>query len=245
MKVKTLSALAGLGGALIMTGSANASYQGLSIVSSQQVVQGVMRNTYRIYALCSDPNDFITAVSGSPTLGNLVIESRNAGDTGAGSAFFNHIVGGLTSPSVALIMAYPPVAFDTFVTIGVAIADQGSGPGDQTGLSPDFGLLTGNLAGPSISTNNAGWFTAGPVPQGMAGYLGDGDPLLRVLIAQLTVSSTSHVRGTVAISGVNNNPLAGGQSFTVSGQTFNSIPAPGAIALLGLAGLVGSRRRRG
>src|SRR5438105_3612353 len=120
MKVKTLSALAGLGGALIMTGEASASYTGLSVTSS---VAGT-RTVYRVYALCSDAGDYITAVSGSPTLGNLVILSRNSNDTAAGSNFYNPLGGGATAPSASTISQSPTVAFDTFVDIGVAIADQ-------------------------------------------------------------------------------------------------------------------------
>jgi hypothetical protein len=65
-----------------------------------------------------------------------------------------------------------------------------------------------------------------------------------VLAMQLTVNTGNHVRGTVAIQGVNNNPLAGGMTFvTLANQTFNSfVPAPGALAIFALAGLVGARR---
>lgn len=51
-----------------------------------------------------------------------------------------------------------------------------------------------DIAGASI-----GWR---PVEQGRAGWLGAGDAALRVLIMQLTVSSTSGVRGTVNIAGL-------------------------------------------
>jgi len=241
MKVKTLSALAGLGGALIMTGSASANYLGLSVVQGTGSVGGVLRNVYRVYANFSDPNDYLTAVSGSPTLGNMVIQSRNAADSGAGSNFVNVTGGGSTAPSAYQLTQTPEAAFDSFVTIGVSVSDQAPG-GDTTGLSPGFTGIANGIN--QINSNNAGWFTTGPQEQGRAGFAGDGDPLLRVLIAQLTVSSTSQVKGTVAISGVNNAGLLPPAAFTVSGQTFNSAPAPGALALLGMAGLVGARRRR-
>lgn len=252
MKVKTLSALAGLGGALIMTTSASAAYTGLSVVSSLGAPLG--RITYRVYANFSDANDYVTVVNGSPTGSTMVIQSRNITDTGVGGNFFNptpsagaptpiQVNGGFdanTNPIAPIANA----AFETFFTIGVGAGQAGTGPlganvtGNQS-MPADF------ITGTSYSDANAGWFTNGPVEQGRAGWLGDGDAQLRVLIMQLVVSSTSHVRGTVNLSGVNNfGDLAGGTSFTLSGQTFNSIPGPGALALLGLAGLVGSRRRR-
>jgi hypothetical protein len=244
MKLKTMSALAGLGGALVLTSSATATYSGLSVASGQAVVGGTLRNVYRVYAMFSDPNDYLTAVSGTPTLGNLVVQSRNANDTGAGSNFVNVLGGGATAPGAYYIGQNADVAYDTFVTIGISVAEQGSQPSpappDYTGLAPGFSGI-GNVN--QIATNNGGWFSPGPTEQGRAGYAGDGDAQLRVLIMQLTVSSTSIVRGTVAISGVNANGLLPPTSFTMSGQIFG-VPTPGVLALLGVAGVIGSRRRR-
>jgi MYXO-CTERM domain-containing protein len=242
VKIGKLGILTGIGGALIMTGSASANYVSLQTTSQAQVVGGINRTVWRVYALCTDPNDYITAVSGSPTLGNLVVQSRNLLDTAAGSNFVNVAGGGATAPSqYAIDTSGADVRWDSFVTIGVSIKDQAPGGNDQTGLSPGFSGIGNGIN--QINTDNAGWFTPGPQEQGRAGFLGDGDPLLRVLIMQLTVSSTSIVKGTVAISGQNNNGLTP-VSFTVAGQTFGPVPAPGALALLGMAGLVGSRRRR-
>jgi hypothetical protein len=195
--------------------NAAAVYTGLQMTSQQHVFGGQLVNIFRVYAGFNDPNDYLTAVSGSPTLGPLVILSRNANDTGSGSNFINDEFGSdLTFPAIGS------------AAIGTSFP------------LPEF------IVGNSFMVTNGGWFTPGPVEEGRAGYTGDGDPLLRVLMMQLTVSSTSNVRGTVAISGMNNNPLAGGQSFTVIGQTFNSIPAPGALPLVGFAALITARRRR-
>jgi hypothetical protein len=239
MKVKTLSALAGLGGALIATSSASANYTGLQVTSASATGG---RIAYRVWAVFTDPNDYLTAISGSPTAGNMNIQVRNLTDSGVGSNFFNPLGGGATAPTPSAISQNPQVLDDTFVTIGVARSQDAPGGLDGTGLSPGFGGF-GNIN--SINTDNAGWFTAGPVEQGRAGYTGDGDNLLRVLCMQLTVSSTSAVKGTIVVSGVNANGLAPA-SFTVGGQTFAGgfVPGPGALAILGLAGLVGTRRRR-
>jgi hypothetical protein len=92
---------------------------------------------------------------------------------------------------------------------------------------------------------NANWFTPGPAAQGMAGNgvsLGGG--LWGVLTMQLTVNAGNHVRGTIAIGGVNNSPLAGGTTFqTMADQTFNSFPGPGSLTTVVLAGVMSRRRR--
>src|SRR5690349_21269538 len=123
MKVKTLSALAGLGGALIMTSSASASYQGLSVVSSLGAPLG--RITYRVYANFSDANDYLTVVNGSPTGSTMNIQSTLLNGTGVGSVFFNPVVSHGTAPTATEVFGDPnasptPIppnpnfAFDTF-----------------------------------------------------------------------------------------------------------------------------------
>jgi hypothetical protein len=235
MKHTMIVGLAGACAPLIAPSPAHANFIGLSL-SSQFATGG--RIAYRVYALFSNPNDYLTGVSGSPTLGNLIILSRNLTNTGPGSNFFNPPGGGATAPSQTAINSSAEIADDTFVTIGVSISNQAPGGVDQTGLSPGFtGIGTVN----QINTNNAGWFTPGPVEQGRAGFTGDGDQLLRVLMMQLTVTSTSQVFVDAAISGFNNTPN-GLVSFTVPHAGF--IPEPAMVAVMfGWLFLPGRRRR--
>jgi hypothetical protein len=254
MKVKTLSALAGLGGALIMSGESQAAYTGLSVELHTTVLQGAtVRSVYRVYANFTRGDDLVFSWNG-PTTDPISIESRNALDTAPGSNFFNPggPSAGSTAPSLAQINgnkttpAVPNIQWGTYATIGVNIADQGSGPTpdfpaiDQTALSPGFpDFITGN------SFNAAGAVFAAPQAgthsQGRADYAPDGDLLLRVQLMQLTVNAGDNVRGNLDLA----VQLQGsGSTVTFEDQTFNSIPAPGALALLGLAGLVGTRRRR-
>jgi hypothetical protein len=112
------------------------------------------------------------------------------------------------------------------------------------GLGPGFNLEQ-FIVGPEFIAANNGWFTAGPVAQGMAGngvQLPGG--LWGVLTMQLTVNAGNHVRGTVVVGGVNNNPLAGGTTFiATANQTFNSFPGPGGLMIVFLAGVMPRRRR--
>jgi hypothetical protein len=240
MKNHTRSFLTALGGALFATTGADAAYHGLTVHNAgNHLVNGINRTSYRVYAVFSDPGDFLTSVAGSPTLGNMVIQSCNASGTGPGGNFVNPVGGSATAPTFYAVGTQ--LEWDTFVTIGLASVPYGSI--DETGLSPGFNGI-GNTA--SFSSNNVGWFTAGPKPQGMAGNgLNLGGGLWGVLMMQLTVNAGNYVRGTVAVGGVHNTGQTGGTPFqTNADQTFWCIPTPGALALFALAGLGGVKSRR-
>jgi hypothetical protein len=229
---------------LSLAAPAQASFGGLSVNLVMGDPSG--RRTYIVYANFNNPNDYLTSVSGSPA-SPMIIQSRNSNDTGTGGLFFNpvtshgtaptsaEIFGGMT-PKTSPIPPIPLAKWDTFFTIGVGAGQSGTGPfgTDQTWQQG----MESFISGTSFSSTNASWFTDGPAEQGRAGWLGDSDAQLRVMILQLTVSSTSTVRGTLNIAG-----LSGGQVFAVSGATFG-VPTPGALGLLGLCSLMGSRRRR-
>ncbi len=121
---------------------------------------------------------------------------------------------------------------DSFVTM------QNIGNGWGTAFDPSFVTTYGSLAGGIAPPNvNAGWYDATPGTQNLIGTT------LRVRLMQIsriaaednnlyTANMTlgyAYLGSTIAQFGYG--------SFTI-GQ-----PAPGAIALLGLAGLVGRRRR--
>ena len=233
--------LIGLAGSLMIANEASANYAGLGVQYYTTVnAGGQLRSVYRIYANFTDANDYLTAVAGTPSLGAMVIQDC-ALFGGLGTGFFNP--GGFssnTAPFQSQIDSNPDLQWGTFATIGVSIADMGSGSPpanpDQTSLSPGFpNFINGN----QLVNNNLAWFTPGPVEQGRAGYAGDGDLVLRVLMMQLTVNAGEGVQGTVALAG----STASG-NFTIGGQTFICIPGPGAIGLLAMGGLCGFRGRR-
>jgi hypothetical protein len=250
MKVKTLSALAGLGGALIMSGSADAAYVGLHWRLHTTVnAAGVNRDVFRIYAVFNNANDYLTGALGN-VANPATIQSLSAAGAFPGSAFFNPAAGGNLAPSQDAVNAYPAtVPWDTFATVGYAIVP-GDGGAATTGTSPGFPTF---ISGNQWATNDGGWFTPGPQEHGRAGgfngvtlQAGQGGPGgMGVLMMQLTVNQGNHVRGTIGVNWSIDVPLAGQQTGQSFNQTFNTFPAPGALALLGLAGLATSRRRRG
>src|SRR2546427_13057879 len=103
MKHSKLAMLGGSCGLLLAHHLADAAYVGLQTTLQTQFIAGVPHNVFRVYAVCTDPNDFIQFVGGSPTLGNMIILSRNLTDTGPGSNFVNVLGGGPTAPSAYAI----------------------------------------------------------------------------------------------------------------------------------------------
>lgn len=237
-------------GVVLATGvAAHADYQGLSVERHTTVnIAGITRDVYRVYANFDDPGNHLTALSGSPNLGVMTIESRNSIDSGPGSNFFNSPLVGNRPPTQEVIDLDADAAWDSFYTIGISVADQAP-YGDQMQFTPGFPSLVGNL----VTTGNGGWSAFPsldhdgdpgtpliPSPQTLAGFLGDGDPFLRVMMLQLTVNAGDHVRGTMTVSVRLHVSQTG---FSIPNQTFSNFPSPGALTVFALAALRWSRRR--
>ncbi|MEE2912448.1 MAG: hypothetical protein VX436_01445 [Planctomycetota bacterium] len=219
MNIKTLSLTIGAGS--LIAGSAMADYTGLSFTGMDN---GDGTWTARIYADFSAATDELDAVFGDAD-DALSISSNGAG-------FYQNAFGGATSAAInpAFYDMFPSLMNDSWVTIGLE---------DQTDNNMlDIGIdWTGFEAGGDISSNNGSWFATPVDPQVLAG------DDLRVMVGQFTMYGTDST-----ISGVLN--LQGKQgdfeTFQARGQAFsyNMIPAPGALALLGVAGLASRRRRK-
>jgi hypothetical protein len=240
-------ALAGAAGAFVISGMASAAYVGmggpddLNMGLTAELVDPVAEgwdllgydagalDTYRVYANFDENGGAITAIGAA----DLVFElgSRDG-------AFVNSAFGSDFAPNPLFTGAFPDLLWDTFATIGETVAT-GAGGVPLTTASPGFNDGPGGAQAFGMVGNftmlNSGWFVAGFPDVGNAV---NG----QVLVAQLTVADGVGVFGTNwRVSGIDET----GASFDII-SNFDSqfIPAPGAIALLGLAGLVSGRRRR-
>ncbi|MDP7005825.1 MAG: hypothetical protein QF718_06410 [Phycisphaerales bacterium] len=148
-------------------------------------------------------------------------------ETSIGGAFYQHFLGTYAAPMAALIPLYPSLANDSFVTIGL-LTDAGNAMMD---IGIDFSDFEDN--GGSIWTDNGTWFAT---PDDAQVHEVGG----RVLIGQFTTAVGDGVHGIVNMQGKN----ADGSNWNALGIEFNTLPAPGAIALLGLAGVAARRRRK-
>ena len=216
-----MKAFTALAGTLVFAAAANAGYTGLTLdtfVGDGWVDNGyVGLTTYRLYANFDADDDVLLAVNGSP-VGAMEWVS------GDGAFWNSPVLDSLTAPADLTGAGIWMNQWDTYVTI-----DTDQGDVDATALSPGFDAEVGSLTGDFITENAAYYVTPADYPQGLA----DGG---MVLIAQLTVAEGVEVGGKL------NLLLGDGSEFF--GELFGTmVPAPGALALLGLAGLAGRRRR--
>ncbi|MCA9295119.1 MAG: hypothetical protein KC983_01355 [Phycisphaerales bacterium] len=181
-------------------------------------------DTFRLWATVESSLDIVAAVSGSVDNGIDLIF-----DPGAGGVFYNNAFGSLTAPNTAILNPFPEVAFDTFITMGTA--DNSVAPPSIVDLNNDFNGLAGH-----VQAQNLG-YTVTPAPG--FGVQSDGQGGFRVLLGQFTVASGDTFSGQALVSG---GGLIVFDDWAISSGT---VPSPGVLALLGVAGLAGRRRRRG
>lgn len=243
MKVKHITSLAALAGASMFVGTAQAGFVGLEAVeifasitpgsiSGSPASSGL--RTFRIFAVYTglgvnpdgDANQlvFVGADPENPS-GTLIIP-----------AVFEHGAGGVDyAPALAGSMPFIPGGYewDSYASIGMNPDGTGVNPFAPT---PDFGGVVGGLADWSggVNDNNSGWFTEGPAAQGLA-VASPTSTGFGVYIAQL-----SFVGGDIT----GDFTAATQDGVGVVSVNTAVIPTPGALALLGLAGLAGVRRRR-
>ena len=213
-------------------------------------ITGAYVYSYSVTAADFDGNDvsvyvqdlYLSSDDGADVALNVF--NYSAGDNAASSYFQsftgtgwqpNNLGGPFDTPALRLA--------DSFVTIGGFAQDtiapeQAPGAGSGTGLDPNFG---GN--GAAAPGALAGWYNGSP--PSLNGQVGavpepDGDLIgLGVLVGRFTTTEAGSdlVGGTLEVTWNQGLGTPGQQAgFTIA-------PAPGALALLGLAGIAGRRRR--
>jgi len=127
--------------------------------------------------------------------------------------------------------------FDSFLTIG------GNATATNTTNADPSWTGTASWNRPDVPNGlNVGWFNSNPPNiQGRVGQTGNTADSVR--LGQFVVDAGADI-GTFNLKIGYNNGVAGSPvQFAESTFTLGAVPAPGAIALLGLAGLAGRRRR--
>jgi hypothetical protein len=228
-----ISTLLGAGLATLVAGAATAEITGAYVVSYSVTAadfdgSDVTVNVQDLYLSSNDASDVALNVF-NYTAGGDAASSYFQSFTGTGWQPTN-----LGGPFDAAALR----SADSFVTIGgfdqgVAAPEQAPGAGSGTGLDPNFG---GNSAAAPGAL--AGWYNGSPPSlNGQVGAVEGSD--LGVLIGRFaTVGDSDLTGGTLEVTW--------NQGLGTPGQqgVFTITPAPGALALLGLAGLA-NRRRRG
>ncbi len=204
--------------ALIVSGSAFADF-GSASYTVESAVAGY--DTYKIFLNFTSPADKLLAINGDVAGGYSAISYE-------GGELYNALFAGVLADDNGQYAAFPGMEGDSYFTIG-GQTDTSFSPGflaDNTGAD-------GSVVNGSSFTweNNGGYFDSDP---GSGAF----DSGSGILVAQLTVASGEDITfgGTASY-----NSEVGDLTFASFSVT--TVPAPGALALLGLAGL--GRRRRG
>jgi len=219
MNNKTLSLT--IAASSLIVGTAMADYTGLSFTG---VDNGDGTWTARVYADFNAATDQLNAVFGDAD-NTLSITSNGAG-------FYQNAFGSAYSTGInpALYAAFPSLVNDSWVTIG--LEDQVDNAMLNIGID-----MSGFEGGGDISTDNGSWFATPDDIQGTAGAD------LRVMVGQFTLlGADSTISGVLNLQGKEGDF----ETFQARGQefSFSMIPAPGALALLGIAGIASRRRRK-
>jgi MYXO-CTERM domain-containing protein len=249
--------VAGIGASLLMAGKSEAAYTGITFEIDTFALNGATPlaalgmpaafRVYNIYATTSLPTDQIIGVIGSPEFPFSVFVQ------GQSTSFVNLDPGqgGGDQPPTAFIAGIVPASnWDSFYTLGAKVRE-------EFGVDPQGNPIALQVPPGVPGPPNDGKWGAGAIGMNMAWVLPPtiGTPPipppssvagadLRVLIMRLVVANDSKViQGSFGVlsvtGGTPQDPLPGSFKTAVT-------PAPGALALLGLAGLAGfSRRRRG
>jgi hypothetical protein len=230
MKIKTLSMLTGLGVPLIATGAARAAFLGVSSTAKPNPY-GLF--TVNVYAEFDNPGgDQFYAVGGIPGWPMNI--------TVIGGTFYNHTLGSDQAPGTALVNAFPSLAYDSFYTIGRKVIDP---PGGSTNALNLVNMPL--LAGTSVHTTNGSYGLVPPTsPQGnpfdpINSFPGNGSVLIGQFSMEVPQLPYYGITGEFAIKWI-----ADGQTHEGYAAFSEIVPAPGALGLIGLAGLTCSRRRR-
>ena len=203
---------------LFAVSTASAGFTGLEYENVENDMAGY--TTWRIYA---GTDGEVDAVYG---------DGANTLTANSDSGFFNGTGTGATAAdnNNAFWSIFPENEWDSMVTIGMTHVGSG---GTMSNIGIDFAAFN---AGGNIVTDNGSWYSTPDQPNVLAV---DG----RVLIMQFTVADADHAFGVVSIQGKDADAST---NWTAAGVAFdpNIVPAPGAVALLGLAGFAARRRRK-
>ena len=255
MKTAMIASLAGLA----LAGSASATFvqyvttKTTVTVAAAQTLSGVA-TTVDVYSLFARFDGATDTVLNSY---NLALTAGSAGsndaygafyhkDNGSGSSGFLTQSGGSWAPALTGSAAVNR-PYDSYLTIGgLPILNNSSSP-DPSWNSGGSGAHAGGSAGwnrPDLLNNGViGWFNVSPPNnQGRVGI--GGNTATDVRLGQFVVDAGANA-GNWTLTTAFNNGVAGSAvqfangSFSLGG----AVPAPGALALLGLAGFAGRRRR--
>ena len=248
--------LAVLAAALPIAG-AHAAMTGVTS-TNYQVVDGARRfSVMDVYVDCTGNFDKLVNFYGQTSSTSMVRTSLNGVVNGGSASLPANGASFAQAERTAWLASASATgnAWDSFVSIGARTQDEAAGvvtsdPNFLNATTAGAGTIAGGTNGLGAFAG-AGWYTNSPSgSHTLAGTYAD----LRIMLGRFTVETTNlsatdvltlQFKGNVTMKV---NGLTAGAGTTVQtafNQTFTYgfVPAPGACALLGLAGLLSRRRR--
>ena len=230
MKTGIVAAVAGLA----VSSMASAAFTGYVVTSTNTTNSGQSLSVYTVWARFNGPTDtvlnaFNLAAVGGSNLGGFW--HRDLNDT---SSNVLTQTSGTWNPSQTG-SATNNRPFDSYLTIG-----GNTGGSNSTNADPSWPVAGGSWGRPDLPNNGTiGWFNSNP--PNLQGRVGSaGNTATDVRLGQFSVDRDAN-GGTWNLK-IGYNSGVSGAPVQFAETTF-SLPAPGAMALLGLAGLAGRRRR--
>jgi len=223
--MKLTSVFAGAVGGLFLAGTASAALQS---VSMELVNTGDQGATYRMFANL-DAGARVDAVYGN-SVGTLSIGTAN------GATMYQNANGGPTSKEINsnFFPFVPSMEWDSYVSIGAYY--QNGAPFGENNLN-NIGINWASFeGGGALETDNGSWFVT---PEDAQGNELNGQVFLGQFTVEGGTGTSADLVGQINLQGKDAN----GDTWNAIGASW--VPAPGALALMGVAGLAGRRRRRG
>jgi len=246
MKTGMIAAIVGLG----VTGVSSAAFVSYTATITQVTTGGVLLDQVQIKARFNGPTDtvlnaFNLVYQGGATVadayGAFYHKDNASGNSGVLGKQFGTWAPALTGAAVA------NRPYDSFLTIGGTATGTNTTNADPSWNSGGSGSHAGGSAGwsrPDLLNNGTmGWFNSSPPNlQGRVGVAPN--TATEVLIGQFVIDRNAFAGNWSLTIGFNDGVQGSAVQFgTASFAIGTVVPAPGAVALLGLAGLAGRRRR--
>ncbi len=217
---------------LVVSGSASAGLVAVSVIAGPSQHPDGKHNTWQVIASFTDQGDRISAVNGLDQDGLNALVFWTSGGELYNQALFD----GLSLNDYASV-GLGGEAYDSYITLGNTNIG-------NVGVTPNF--LGGNgtnqvILGSAWTETDGAWYSPqGPLEVGLLEDAIDGNDTSDVVIAQFTVDAGVglHFEGNIAWL----DPASGGFNTPFLVKVW---PTPGALALFGIAGICGIRRRRG
>ena len=214
--------------------SASATFVSYVVTKNQTANSGVNLDVYTVWARFNGSTDTVLNAFNFNRVDGTATNMFYHRDLNSTSSNVLTKTAGTWSPS-QVGSATNNRPFDSYLTIG------GNPTGtNSTNADPSWPAAGGSWNRPDVPTGlNAGWFNSNPPNlQGRVGSVGN--TATDVRLGQFSVDRDAN-GGTWNLKIGYNSGVAGAP--VQFAETTFSLPAPGAMALLGLAGLAGRRRR--